>query len=190
MSFHPSKGYLTHATSRGGYGRPATLSTRTATIANWLCTTTIGRKQPTHGICLTEYPSAPGNYELRNPHASCLVNRKRIPGNNSTIILRHFVRWEGYEAKIELDRLAEGRKRFRGLLAGVEENDVLLDMEGEEHTTLIPFDWIAEAKLVLKKQLAWPAESFYLFIKVLSVLLHFLLIEITFPTLISAIVKK
>ena len=22
-------------------------------------------------------------------------------------------------------------------------------MEGEEHTTLIPFDWIAEAKLVL-----------------------------------------
>lgn len=62
---------------------------------------------------------------------------------------RHFERWEGYEAKIELDRLAEGRKRFRGVLAGVEDNDVLLDMESEEHTTLIPFDWIAEAKLVL-----------------------------------------
>lgn len=63
--------------------------------------------------------------------------------------LRHFVRWEGFDAKIELDRLAEGRKRFRGILAGVEENDVMLDMDGEEHTTLIPFDWIAEAKLVL-----------------------------------------
>lgn len=63
--------------------------------------------------------------------------------------LRHFARWEGYEAKIELDRLAEGRKRFRGILAGVEDEDVLLDMENEEHTTLIPFDWIAEAKLVL-----------------------------------------
>ena len=63
--------------------------------------------------------------------------------------LRHFERWEGYEAKIELDRLAEGRKRFRGILAGVEDEDVLLDMENEEHTTLIPFDWIAEAKLVL-----------------------------------------
>ena len=24
--------------------------------------------------------------------------------------LRHFTRWEGYEVKIELDRLAEGRK--------------------------------------------------------------------------------
>lgn len=63
--------------------------------------------------------------------------------------LRHFARWEGYEAKLELDRMAEGRKRFRGILAGVEGDDVLLDMDNEDHTTLIPFDWIAEAKLVL-----------------------------------------
>lgn len=63
--------------------------------------------------------------------------------------LEHFARWEGYEAKIELDRLAEGRKRFKGVLAGVEDEDVLLDMDGEDETTLIPFDWIADAKLVL-----------------------------------------
>ena len=63
--------------------------------------------------------------------------------------LAHFARWEGYEAKLELDRLAEGRKRFKGVLVGVEDNDVLLDMAGEEETTLIPFDWIADAKLVL-----------------------------------------
>lgn len=63
--------------------------------------------------------------------------------------LPHFDRWEGYEAKIELDRLAEGRKRFKGLLAGTEDGNVLLDMDGEDETTLIPFDWIADAKLVL-----------------------------------------
>jgi len=63
--------------------------------------------------------------------------------------LPHFDRWQGYEAKIELDRLAEGRKRFRGILAGVEDEQVLLDMSGEDETTLIPFDWIVEAKLVL-----------------------------------------
>ena len=63
--------------------------------------------------------------------------------------LKHFERWEGFEAKIELDRLADGRKRFRGELAGIENTDVLIDLPGEEHTTLIPFDWIAEAKLVL-----------------------------------------
>ncbi len=63
--------------------------------------------------------------------------------------LAHFARWEGYEAKIELDRMVEGRKRFRGMLAGVEDGNVLLDMDGEEDTALIPFDWIADAKLVL-----------------------------------------
>jgi len=63
--------------------------------------------------------------------------------------LGHFDRWKGYEAKIELDRLAEGRKRFRGILVGVEDEQILLDMSGEDETTLIPFDWVAEAKLVL-----------------------------------------
>jgi ribosome maturation factor RimP len=63
--------------------------------------------------------------------------------------LAHFARWDGSEVKLELDRLADGRKRFRGLLAGVEDDQVLLDMPGDEDTTLIPFDWIMEAKLVL-----------------------------------------
>src|SRR5690606_33659256 len=35
--------------------------------------------------------------------------------------LAHFADWEGHEAKIELDRLVEGRKRFTGVLAGVED---------------------------------------------------------------------
>ncbi len=63
--------------------------------------------------------------------------------------LPHFARWEGNEVKIELDRLADGRKRFRGILAGVEADNVMLDTDGEEDTTLIPFDWITDAKLVL-----------------------------------------
>jgi ribosome maturation factor RimP len=63
--------------------------------------------------------------------------------------LAHFARWEGFEAKLELDRLVEGRKRYRGLLAGVEDNNVLIDLAGEEETAVIPFDWISDAKLVL-----------------------------------------
>ncbi len=63
--------------------------------------------------------------------------------------LPHFERWEGFEAKIELDRLVEGRKRFRGVLAGVDEDNVAIDLKGEEDTALIPFDWIADAKLVM-----------------------------------------
>lgn len=63
--------------------------------------------------------------------------------------LPHFERWEGFEAKIELDRLVEGRKRFRGELAGVEDDNVLIDLEGEEDTAVLPFAWISDAKLVL-----------------------------------------
>ncbi|MDO8899741.1 MAG: ribosome maturation factor RimP [Phenylobacterium sp.] len=67
--------------------------------------------------------------------------------------LKDFDTYEGYEARLELDRMAEGRKRFRGVLAGTDEGQVCLDLEGEEDTVLVPFDWIAEAKLVLSDEL-------------------------------------
>ena len=67
--------------------------------------------------------------------------------------LADFETYEGYEVKVELDRLAEGRKRFRGQLAGVEGDQVGIDLEGEEATAMVPFAWILEAKLVLTDQL-------------------------------------
>ena len=67
--------------------------------------------------------------------------------------LSDFEAYQGYEARIELDRLAEGRKRFKGVLAGVDEGQVAVDLDGEEVTALIPFSWIVEAKLVLTDQL-------------------------------------
>lgn len=67
--------------------------------------------------------------------------------------LKDFDTFEGCEARLELDRMAEGRKRFRGVLAGTEGGQVCLDLEGEDETVLVPFDWIAEAKLVLSDDL-------------------------------------
>ncbi len=67
--------------------------------------------------------------------------------------LKDFDAWAGHRAKIELDRMIEGRKRFSGVLAGAEEDNVLLDMDGEEETALIPFGWIATAKLELTDEL-------------------------------------
>ncbi len=67
--------------------------------------------------------------------------------------LKDFVNWEGYEARIELDRIAEGRKRFRGVLAGVEDDNICIDLEGEESTTMMPFAWLVEAKLYLSDEL-------------------------------------
>ena len=67
--------------------------------------------------------------------------------------LKDFETYEGLEARIELDRLAEGRKRFRGLLAGIEGDNVGIDLEGEEETAMVPFAWIVEAKLMLTDEL-------------------------------------
>ena len=63
--------------------------------------------------------------------------------------LAHFARWDGFHAKIELDRLVEGRKRFRGELAGIEDEAVLINLENEDETAVLPFDWISDAKLIL-----------------------------------------
>ncbi|MFT4074833.1 MAG: ribosome maturation factor RimP [Asticcacaulis sp.] len=71
--------------------------------------------------------------------------------------LKDFETYEGLEARIELDRLAEGRKRFRGILAGIEDTPegghIAIDLEGEEETALMPFDWIIDAKLILNDEL-------------------------------------
>ncbi len=61
--------------------------------------------------------------------------------------------FEGYEARLETDRMVEGRKRFKGILAGIEGDNVAIDLDGEEDTALIPFEWIADAKLVLTDEL-------------------------------------
>jgi ribosome maturation factor RimP len=67
--------------------------------------------------------------------------------------LKDFETYAGYEARIELDRLAENRKRFKGVLAGVQDGDVAIDLEGEAETALIPFAWISDAKLVITDKL-------------------------------------
>ncbi|TCS12852.1 ribosome maturation factor RimP [Caulobacter sp. BK020] len=68
--------------------------------------------------------------------------------------LKDFDTYAGLEVRIELDRVAEGRKRFKGELAGVEDGQVGLNLEGEDDTTVyFPFDWIVDAKLVLNDEL-------------------------------------
>ena len=68
--------------------------------------------------------------------------------------LKDFETYEGLQARMELDRLADGRKRFKGELAGIEGDMVAINLEDEEaETALIPFGWIIEAKLILTDDL-------------------------------------
>ena len=65
--------------------------------------------------------------------------------------LKHFEEYEGYDAKLETSELIGGRKRFKGVLAGVDDDDVLINVE--EGTIGLKFDWLSEAKLILTDEL-------------------------------------
>jgi ribosome maturation factor RimP len=67
--------------------------------------------------------------------------------------LADFDRWIGWQAKLELDRAMEGQRRFSGELAGTEDNNVCINLDGEKDTALIPFEWLANGRLVLTDDL-------------------------------------
>jgi ribosome maturation factor RimP len=67
--------------------------------------------------------------------------------------LSDFDRWAGWQAKLELDRAIEGQRRFSGELAGTDGNNVCINLDGEEDTALIPFEWLANARLILTDEL-------------------------------------
>ena len=69
--------------------------------------------------------------------------------------LKDFEQWEGYEARVETTEMIDGRRRFRGILAGIEGDEVLVNIEegGETITVGLHFDWLSDAKLILTDEL-------------------------------------
>lgn len=69
--------------------------------------------------------------------------------------LKDFGVWEGYEARIETTELIDGRRRFKGVLAGVEDDEILIEIEenGESLTIGLKLDWLSDAKLILTDEL-------------------------------------
>ena len=65
--------------------------------------------------------------------------------------LKDFDRWEGFEAKVETEELIDGRRRFKGPLAGTDGDEVLITID--EGTIGLKFEWLSDAKLVLTDEL-------------------------------------
>jgi ribosome maturation factor RimP len=77
------------------------------------------------------------------------------PGIDRPLVRRSdFAKWSGHELKVELAVPRDGRKRFKGMLTGIEGDDLKIELEkkskidGAEVVTL-PLADIAEAKLVM-----------------------------------------
>ncbi|GGK33209.1 ribosome maturation factor RimP [Salinarimonas ramus] len=68
-----------------------------------------------------------------------------------------FLRWAGHEAKVEMARPVGARKRFRGLVRGVDGDDALIELadapDGVDRIARLPLDDIGEARLVLTDDL-------------------------------------
>ena len=70
---------------------------------------------------------------------------------------KDFDRYQGFEAKLEAVAPIGGRRRFKGILEGVEENEVLLrvQLEGKSEPEVLGFAFglLSDAKLVLTDEL-------------------------------------
>jgi ribosome maturation factor RimP len=80
------------------------------------------------------------------------------PGIDRPLVRKSdFERYTGHVAKIETSMPIQGRKRFRGVLAGTEGEGVRIRRddaaEGDEAELLIPIEEMSEAKLVLTDEL-------------------------------------
>lgn len=68
-----------------------------------------------------------------------------------------FVRWAGHEAKVEMAVPLDGRKRFRGILTGVEDGKAVLRLldapEGAVNPVLLQLTDMEEARLILTDDL-------------------------------------
>lgn len=92
------------------------------------------------GALLDVEDPLPGSYDLE-------VSSPGVDRRLRT--LEHFERFAGQQVRVELRRPREGRKRLRGRLGGVEEQQVVVDVDGE--VWRLELDDIAEARLAPSK---------------------------------------
>jgi ribosome maturation factor RimP len=94
--------------------------------------------------------------DVEDPLSDQYVLEVSSPGIDRPLTrMKDFETFEGYEAKLETADMVAGRKRFKGELAGVEDDEVLINIDehGETVTVGLKFDWLADAKLVLTDDL-------------------------------------
>jgi ribosome maturation factor RimP len=94
--------------------------------------------------------------DVEDPIEESYILEVSSPGIDRPLTrLKDFEAWKGWEARLETTELIDGRRRFKGMLAGVEGDEVLIEIEeGKETLTIgLQFDWLSDAKLILTDDL-------------------------------------
>ena len=96
--------------------------------------------------------------DVADPIANSYVLEVTSPGIDRPLLrAEDYERFRGFEAKVELLRPVEGRRRFRGRILGVAENRVRLSIGAEE--VELPLGDVQRAKLVLTDELIAATEA-------------------------------
>ena len=106
--------------------------------------------------CATLSRSLSEVLEAADPISDEYVLEVSSPGIDRPLTAREdFSRFAGHEARVELAHGIDGRRRFKGLLIGLEGDDILMDVTDEKDTRRVQFPYadIAEAKLLLTDRL-------------------------------------
>ncbi|TRD21968.1 ribosome maturation factor RimP [Palleronia caenipelagi] len=102
--------------------------------------------------CATISTAISAHLDVEDPIEGAYDLEVSSPGIDRPLTrLKDFEMWAGYEAKLETTEMIDGRRRFKGELAGIEGSEVLINIE--EGTIGLQFDWLSEAKLVLTDDL-------------------------------------
>lgn len=93
-------------------------------------------------------------FDVHDPLPGAYRLQVSSPGIDRPIVrASDFDQWAGFEVKIELKELVDGRRRFRGVIEGFHDGEarIEVDLGKEQGVKLIglPVGMIAEAKLVL-----------------------------------------
>ncbi|MCL4068492.1 ribosome maturation factor RimP [Pseudomonas sp. GX19020] len=95
-------------------------------------------------------------FDVEDPIEENYVLEVSSPGIDRPLTReKDFEAWAGWEARIETTELIEGQRRFKGELKGVEDGEILIEIEQHGQLVIIglQFDWLSDAKLILTDEL-------------------------------------
>lgn len=111
----------------------------------------VDRKDMTVDDCEEISHTASALLDVEDPFKGRWVLEVSSPGIDRPLVKpADYDRFKGEEAKVELINDIDGRKRFKGILKGIEGTKIMMDFEGND----ISFDFadVAKAKLTFKDE--------------------------------------
>lgn len=96
--------------------------------------------------------------DVHDPIAASYRLQISSPGIDRPLVRpADFDRWAGFEARVSLKEMIDGRRRFRGILEGFEDGEVRIEVDlGKDQGSVLiglPLALVEEAKLVLTDEL-------------------------------------